>query len=110
MATFTSLETLTTAYSTTSCSVDDMGSLDDVYTTATGIATTLSSVGSSPSINITVADRYIDSLSDTQLAELDQRLTEKESETIVIDGNTYTFSQIMNENSEPEKIKVNIKA
>jgi len=109
MATLTSLESLTTAYSTTSCTVDDMGELNDLYTTATGIATTLSSLGSSPSINITVADRYIDSLSDEQLVELEQRLTAKEDETIVIDGNTYTLSPTMDEMSESEKAKVNMK-
>lgn len=109
MATFTSLETLTTAYTTTSCLVDDMGSLDDIYTLATSISTTLSSLGPSRHINITIADRYIDSLSEEQLAELDQRLTEKENETIVVDGNTYTFCQATNETPEVEKVKVNKK-
>lgn len=74
------LGTLTTAWSTTTSSIDDSNYIDTLYTTASTTAT--SSLGGNPQVNVQLhaANDYIDSLSVEQLAEFDEMLAQKEVE------------------------------
>lgn len=74
------LGTLTTAWSTTTSSIDDSNYIDTLYTTASTTAT--SSLGGNPQVNaqLQAANDYIDSLSVEQLAEFDEMLAQKEVE------------------------------
>ena len=82
------LEALTTSYCLTSTTVDDMDPFDDVYTTATTVSTTIAAA-TPHTIQIDIANRYVDSLSMEQLAEFDQKIQEKEME---LAGMTIEFS------------------
>lgn len=75
------LEALTTSYSITSCSVDDMGTLDDAYSTATGLSTTLATM-SPYHIQMDITNQYMDSLTIEQLEEFKKILIEKENRII----------------------------
>lgn len=76
----TLLGSLTTAWSTTTCSIDDSNYVHTAYTTAT--TATTSSINGNPQVNIQLqaANDYIDSLSVEQLAEFDEMLVKKEAE------------------------------
>lgn len=73
------MSSLTTSYCVTSTTVDDMGSLGDLYTTATSVASTISTT-TNQNIDVHVTTSYMNSLSAEQLIELEERLTQKELE------------------------------
>jgi len=121
MATLCSLECLTSMYSTTSCIEDDMGSLDNIYTTATGLATSLSTIPE-VNINIIATNNYLDSLSNEQLAKLDEMLKAKEAtftlaneelddqisqkeKLLTVGTNTYKIDYSTNNNQVDKKAK-----
>lgn len=102
MATISSLTSLTSMYSITSCVVDDMDSLDGVYTAASVLATSLSTIPGI-NINITATNNYIESLSDEQLAKFDEILKEKE-DTFAL---TNEYKSVENSLEKPvQKVKI----
>ena len=74
----TGIDTLITSCSLTT-STDNYDCIDNLATTATTIATTLSTQ-QIPDIHINMASRYLDSLSSEQLIELESKIQEKELE------------------------------
>lgn len=81
--------TLLSATTTTESTVDNE---EDAITTALTSATTLSSSFPSASAHAEMTQRYIDSLSETELIEMEQRLTQKENEmSIKINGEELTI-------------------
>lgn len=94
------LETLTTAYSTVTCLVDDSDSIDTAFTTLT--TTTTSSLGVSPRVNISIqaANSYVESLSVNQLAEFDKMLSQKENELDLGNGQIAIIPEIQTDSSE----------
>lgn len=88
------LTTLTTSWSTTTCSIDDADSVHTAYTTATTTAT--SSLGGNQNINIQLqaANDYIDSLSVEQLAEFDEIVAQKEAELDLGNGQKAIVPQV----------------
>lgn len=94
------LETLTTAYSTVTCLVDDSDYIDTAFTTLT--TTTTSSLGVSPRVNISIqaANSYVESLSVDQLAEFDKMLSQKENELDLGNGQIAIIPEIQTASSE----------
>jgi hypothetical protein len=76
-----------TLMSTTSSLSNDEDINNTLTTTATGLISTATTSVSSPRVHIDLANRYIESLSDQQLVELDRRLEEKELEFTVDEKN-----------------------
>ena len=75
---------LVSATTTTESTVDDS---DEATTTALGVSSTLTTSMPPGYAHAESTQRYIDSLSDTQLIELEQRLIQKENEMLkVSDG------------------------
>lgn len=88
------LETLTTAWSTTTSSIDDSDYVHTLYTTASTTAT--SSLDGNPQVNVQIqaANDYIDSLSVEQLAEFDEMLAQKEAELDLGNGQKAIIPQV----------------
>ena len=72
------LEALTTSYCLTSTSVEDMRKLNDIYTTATSVSTTLATAMPYESIHIDIANQYMSSLTTEQLVKFEEMVSEKE--------------------------------
>lgn len=94
------LETLTTAYSTITCLVDDSDYIDAAFTTLA--TTTTSSLGVNPRVNISIqaANYYVESLSEDQLAEFDKMLSQKENELDLGNDQIAIIPEIQTESSE----------
>lgn len=75
-----SLDCLTTCYSVTTSTCDEIDNLDDAFTTLTTTLTTADTVLDSHQITINLAHNYVDSLSTEELAKLTTALDEKEVE------------------------------
>lgn len=85
----TGTTTLLTGTSTLESTVDND---EEATTTALVTASTLSSSMTSGYAHAEMSQRYLDSLSDTQLVEMEQRLMQKENEMAInIDGEEITI-------------------
>ena len=74
------------SWTTTASSVEDMGSLNYLYTTASGVATTLSVTNPNTGFEVNTASQVVQSMSDEELMELASRL----------DQNSYSDSEKTN--------------
>lgn len=72
---------LTSAYSTTANSLDEgMGPLNSVYTFLSSATTTIAVADPDAAVEINLVNRYIDSLSDEELASLTIELEKREQD------------------------------
>ena len=72
---------LTSAYSATAYTLDgEMDSLNSVYTFLSSVATTISAANPNAAVGINLVNRYIDSLSDEELASLTIELEKREQD------------------------------
>lgn len=75
----------TTSLACTTSTIDDTVTDDDLKSTIyTSLTSTLTSSGPRPYVDIHMTHRYLDSLSDTQLVQMEKLLEQKEKEMFTI--------------------------